>query len=80
MDPKLGLSLDCLSLSLFSIFFSIVLFRQEQFKAKNFDSGLITLFLHLMLCLSAVLEVPKKGEGWQGQGDILLEAGERGKG
>ena len=52
MDPKLGLSFDCLSFSLFSIFCTWCSFKQAKVWVRYFNCGLVTLFLHVSLCLS----------------------------
>jgi hypothetical protein len=52
MDPKLGLSLDLLSLTLISIFCPYSSIRQEQFWVRVFDWGMAAPSLLLMSCLS----------------------------
>jgi hypothetical protein len=52
IDPKLGQSLDSLSLRLFSDFVPAEPFTQEQFWVRLFDCGMATTSLNLMLCLS----------------------------
>jgi hypothetical protein len=52
MDPKLGLSLDLLSLNLFSVFVPEVLLDRNNF-GSVFNCEMATSSLYLMPCLPA---------------------------